>query len=55
MNKCKICGSHAINEHLHGREKGKWLDLCDVCYWVKMYEDLKKTVNPWGGILVERN
>ena len=34
---CKICGSYAINEHLHGREKGKYLDLCDVCYWRKMF------------------
>ena len=35
---CKICGSYAINEHLHGREKGKYLDLCDVCYWRKMFD-----------------
>ena len=31
--KCKICGSHAINEHLHGRKVGEDMDLCDVCYW----------------------
>jgi len=32
--KCKECGSHAINRHLHGRD-GSDLDLCDVCYWRK--------------------
>ena len=26
--KCKICGSHAINEQV-----GEYMDLCDVCYW----------------------
>jgi hypothetical protein len=36
--KCKLCGSYAINENLHGREKGKDLDLCDVCYWREKYE-----------------
>ena len=39
--KCKKCGSRAINEHLHGRKKGVDLDLCDVCYWRKRYEELK--------------
>ena len=29
--KCK-CGSHAINNHMHGRD-GSDADLCDVCYW----------------------
>ena len=38
MNKCKKCGSHAINDGRHGREKGKNLDLCDVCYWRKRVE-----------------
>ena len=33
--KCKECGSRAINDHLHGREKGVDLNLCDVCYWRK--------------------
>lgn len=32
MDRCK-CGSFAINEHAHGRIKGKHSDLCDVCYW----------------------
>jgi len=32
---CKECGSQAINDHLHGRQKGVDLDLCDVCYWRK--------------------
>lgn len=31
-NKCKICGSAAINHHLHGRD-GSDPDLCDVCFW----------------------
>lgn len=30
--KCKMCGSHAINPHMHHRD-GSDLDLCDVCYW----------------------
>ena len=30
---CKRCGSYAINPHLHGRDEGAGLDLCDVCYW----------------------
>lgn len=38
MNKCKRCGSHAINENEHGREPGKDLDLCDVCYWRNVAE-----------------
>lgn len=33
MDRCKICGSFAINEHTHGRANGKHPDLCDVCYW----------------------
>jgi len=36
---CKKCGSHAINEHLHNRIKGKYPDLCDVCYWRKKSDD----------------
>lgn len=51
MNKCKQCGSYAINDHLHGREKGKDLDLCDVCYWRKKYfevsTDILPLLNPW--------
>jgi hypothetical protein len=35
MPQCRKCGSYAINEHSHGREKGKDSDLCDVCYWRK--------------------
>jgi len=31
--KCRQCGSYAINDNLHGREKGIDLDYCDVCYW----------------------
>jgi len=35
MNKCKKCGSFAINYHMHGRnpEILGMLDYCDVCYW----------------------
>ena len=33
METCKICSSFAINEHMHGRVKGKHSNLCDVCYW----------------------
>jgi hypothetical protein len=36
--KCKRCGSHAINDHCHGRKSGIDLDLCDVCYWRKRAE-----------------
>jgi len=39
---CKRCGSFAINQHMHGREKGIDLDLCDVCYWRKRAEEIKK-------------
>ena len=34
---CAKCGSHAINEHLHGRKAGKHPELCDVCYWRAEY------------------
>lgn len=30
---CKQCGSYAVNDNLHGRQKGIDLDYCDVCYW----------------------
>lgn len=36
--RCTKCGSYAINQHLHGRENGIDLDLCDVCYWRKRAE-----------------
>jgi hypothetical protein len=39
-NSCNRCGSFAINPHTHGRQAGEDLDLCDVCYWRKRYEDL---------------
>lgn len=32
-DRCRICGSCAINPHLYGRIPDKDLDLCDVCYW----------------------
>ena len=34
VNKCKQCGSHAINHNSHGRD-GTDGELCDVCYWRK--------------------
>jgi len=34
MGRCRLCGSHAINHHLHGRD-GSDGDLCDVCFWRK--------------------
>ena len=36
---CSRCSSMAINTHLHGREPGVDLDLCDVCYWRKRSSD----------------
>jgi hypothetical protein len=33
MKSCERCASHAINEHMHGRAKGRNPELCDVCYW----------------------
>jgi len=52
MEKCKRCGSHAINPSHHGREPGVDLDLCDVCYWRKRAEELsakkKKLVSKGG-------
>ena len=41
MNKCKRCGSYAINSNAHGRIPFKDLDLCDVCYWRKIVESSK--------------
>lgn len=50
-NKCKLCGSFAINHHLHGRD-GSDPDLCDVCYWhtraVKL-QDLLAIIHRDGG------
>lgn len=40
QGKCKLCGSMAINPHLHGRDDTD-LDLCDVCYWQKRVELMK--------------
>ena len=43
MNKCTNCGSHAINQHMHGRG-GDNLDLCDVCYWRARFDALRDAV-----------
>jgi hypothetical protein len=40
MMQC-ICGSYAINHHLHGRLAGKYEDLCDVCYWRTSHDALQ--------------
>ena len=40
-NKCKRCGSYAINPRHHGRDDTD-LDLCDVCFWRKRAEDWKR-------------
>lgn len=34
------CGSYAINLGLYGRDSTD-IDLCDVCYWRKKYNDLQ--------------
>jgi hypothetical protein len=39
VTNCKRCGSFAINPHLHGRDPGEDLDLCDVCFWRKRAEE----------------
>ena len=44
-NKCRRCGSYAINPHCHGREAGKHLTLCDVCYWREQYDNLKMNID----------
>jgi len=31
MNKCKQCGSYAINPHMASGSRNP--DLCDLCYW----------------------
>lgn len=41
MNKCKGCGSFAINHHCHGRD-GSEPDLCDVCYWRNKVDVLQR-------------
>jgi len=33
-DQCIVCGSYAINPHLHNRDNTD-LDLCDVHYWMK--------------------
>ena len=45
MNECSRCGSHAINEHAHGRIKGSNSNLCDVCYWRAIAESLIEIIN----------
>ena len=42
MNKCKECGSYAINVGRRGRDDSD-PDLCDVCYWRVRAEQLQQT------------
>ena len=44
MNKCKECGSYAINPGRRGRDDSD-LDLCDVCYWRVRAERLQAIVD----------
>lgn len=52
--KCTNCGSHAINPHLHGRDKTR-LDLCDVCFWRNKAEGLNLTKPNAGDIVYALN
>jgi len=59
MNKCKRCGSYAINHNLHGRD-GSYPELCDVCYYrIKLesseaeLEDRKHLEKKQVGMLME--
>jgi hypothetical protein len=54
MDKCIRCSSHAINNHMHGRD-GSDSDLCDVCYWKKRYEELQYDIICNRSYKVERN
>ena len=51
MNKCKSCGSYAINPKLHGRDGKSDLDLCDVCYWRKRADAREITLGLITGLL----
>ena len=53
MKQCK-CGSYAVNDHLHGRERGVDLDLCDVCYWRKRAEAAEIALRMIAGRLPPR-
>lgn len=44
MKRCQRCNSAAINPHIHGRNEGVDLDLCDVCYWRKRAEVVGDTL-----------
>jgi len=47
---CKICGSHAINHHLHGRDGTKDY-LCDVCFWIDNAHELKRQLDAANKLL----
>lgn len=51
MKTCRICGSHGINMHLHGRDGVSDPDLCDVCYWHKRADVLSTTIQALRGIV----
>lgn len=53
MSRCTLCGSYAINQHAHGRVRGKYTDLCDVCYWRADYASLEQECERLRGLLME--
>ena len=46
--KCTLCGSHAINDHLHSRTPGVDTHLCDVCYWRTRTEKAQAKLQEYG-------
>lgn len=40
---CINCGSHAINNHMHGRD-GTYSDFCDVCFWRIRADSMKAII-----------
>jgi hypothetical protein len=53
MSRCTLCGSFAINQHAHGRVRGKYTGLCDVCYWRADYAILKQECERLRSALTE--
>jgi len=51
VDKCKSCGSQAINPGKHGRDLTSDLDLCDVCAWRKRAEDFSNQTVEMGKLL----
>lgn len=55
MTTCRVCRSHAINPHLHGRTEAVDLDLCDVCYWRSRAEAQAEELKALRGYLLEEH